>query len=183
MSFARRHHPNPVREQWDRAERWHARLGDAARTREVHVEDHGLVVLQHCWSMHDWLIKGLHSPTKHSREENRYAQADVEQLFQSPELRACRMMANAAKHLDLDPKMKAGCYDGTVVHEYDPRDGSRLTVLAAGQYELLELCAKCMDQIRTFVEAHGWEAHADRAVRTTHAAATNSTMAVLNSSR
>jgi hypothetical protein len=161
MTFARRHHPNPAREQWERTERWYARLRGAAVAREPHLEDYALVVLHHCWSMHDWLVKGLHKPTARGKAENLYTQADVEALFQSPELRACRLLANAAKHLDLDPKMKAGYYDGTIVREYHPRDGSRLTALAAGQYDLFDLCETCMLEVRRFLEVHGWDRPSD----------------------
>jgi hypothetical protein len=157
MTFARRHHPNPAREQWDRAERWLARLRVLVATRATGVEDFGLVVLHHCWSMHDWLVKGLRSPTDRSAAENRYTQAEVEGLFQTAELRACRLMANAAKHLDLDPKMNAGRYDGTIQREWAGSSGVNLIAIAGNEYELIELCTTCMAQIRHFLTVHGWD--------------------------
>jgi hypothetical protein len=159
MSFSRRHHPNPAREQWDRAERWLGRLLVASTGRGTDVEDYALVVLHYCWTMHDWLIKGLQKPSPRSASENLYAQAEVETLFQSHELRACHLLATAAKHLDFDPKKHTvGAFDGLVVHEWDyGTQGPRLTALAKGEYDLLTLCEECMAQVRCFLLTHGWQ--------------------------
>jgi hypothetical protein len=65
VTLARRQHPNPAREQWERTERWSARLQAAVRDgRAEDVEDFSLVVLHQCWSMHDWLVKALHTGSR-----------------------------------------------------------------------------------------------------------------------
>lgn len=159
MVLARRNHPNPVREQWRRTTRWHERL-QAANPRDA--EDFGLVVLHQCWTMHDWLIKSLHETTERSRVENRYSQHDVEQLFQSSELRFCRDLANGAKHLDLrgevedDPRMHP--LHAVVAREFDwsgDRPTTRATAFSdTATYDLRELCDACVDQLRAFLRQY-----------------------------
>ncbi len=154
----RRNHPNPVREQWARTLRWFRRL-ENAKGRDA--EDFALVVLQQCWAMQDWMKKSLHEVTETSRTENRYTQRDVEQLYQSIELRLCRDLANGSKHLDLNPE-PSGAADprldalhAVIGREFECGDdgpGTRATVFAAnGTHDLRELCAACVTQLREFL--------------------------------
>lgn len=147
MPVARREFREPWREQWARTERWYARL---LALQEGGTDDFALVVLQHCWAMHDWMIRS-----------KAFVQRDVEVLFQDPAMRLCRDVANGLKHLDLGkPGFDA---DFRVVRAYHPRfengeekPGSRSVVLAGGgAHDLVELCRTCMERIRAFIVASG----------------------------
>jgi hypothetical protein len=118
-----------------------------------------LVVLHHCWSLHDWLAKALRFPSPVSKSENNYTQVEVEALFQSPELQAARTLTNAAKHLDLTAK-PVGDLGAAIVQEWDYFEGSPKrspTALVDGeQHDLVALCDQCVGQVHAFLMAHGW---------------------------
>lgn len=154
MSWARIEHSRPFLEQWQRVQRWNARLQTLAQARTCVPDDlidHALAVLQNCFVMRDWLLVDFPS------------QPPVKDFFASTqELGLCRDIVNGSKHLRIkDPSLDPA---HRLHREYVPAplDGSRasgyeLTVAWGGNggtMDLLELTSRCVDQIAGFLKLH-----------------------------
>src|ERR1700686_3248977 len=154
MSFARTQQTNPTPEQWERALRWEQRLHRlaAAGAPPDDLLDHALVVLQHCFSMRDWLVNSGVG-----------RKPEVHKFFSTvPDLELCRDVVNGSKHLrvdhpSVDPKH-------LTVQEYVPGPvgaapgvGSsfRLLVLynqAQDRMDLMDFCTTCVHLVRGFLD-------------------------------
>lgn len=145
MNYLRNRGSNPVREQWERTLRWAARFAEP-NADEV---DFGLVLLQNCFALRDWLIASGRVPTN-----------DVATLFSSPALQLCRDIANGSKHLELH---SAGVdADHFLAREYVPGpvgggEASARSVIVADWVviDLRDLCARCLAEVRAFLEDRG----------------------------
>jgi len=97
MTFGRTSMRDPIREHWERIERWYERYSVAVEGHAEldYQEDLALVVLQNCHAARDWL---LHAEPA--------LKDDVLALFDSGELRVCASVANASKHFTLSVPRK-----------------------------------------------------------------------------
>lgn len=137
--------------QLARVRRWHQRIqglqsGRSEDDTDSSVLDYAYTFFQNCNHLADWISND--APDR---------RADVERLIRAtPELRICRDIANATKHLDLDrpPKMADGFADGV---EYVPWGGGAVSpfVIAGGEkYQLFDLVDRCMEAWERFADAH-----------------------------
>jgi hypothetical protein len=155
MSWARIEHPRPFLEQWQRVNRWYARLQALTQARTSGPDDlmdHALAVLQNCFVMRDWLL--VEFPTD----------PPVKEFFASTqELGLCRDIVNGSKHL----RIKTSSVDPAhrLHREYVPAsldrshpNGYELIVAWGGNGDtmhLLDLTSRCVDQIAGFLQLHG----------------------------
>ena len=145
MTLARRTFGSPAREQWERTERWYRRLHSP--TDDVHATvDYALVFFEQIVSLRDWLVRSREAP-----------QDAVEALFKEPDLRLCRDVANAAKHLDVSkPSVDSGAF---IAHEWvsDERGAELRVVTSSGNRDLVGLAMACYDHLRKFLIGQGWD--------------------------
>ncbi len=120
--------------------RWHARVLIAAQTGSPDLTDFIFVYFQSCHHLRDW----LHHTSKLSKTE-------VERFFsQTKELRLCRDIGNATKHLNIDRASIDANF--SIGWEYYPSEptGARLFLIADDKYDLVHLASRCLELLEQF---------------------------------
>src|SRR5580700_1751847 len=160
MTFGRNSMTSPMREHWERTERWFERFCDLVERRahgeridEEDVEDCALVVLQNCHAAEDWL--------QNQTKENALKKG-MRKVFACPHMELCKSVVTASKHFTLT---RTGQRRDGAMHPHENirffawlhvpnRPGRVVTapVLAlmveATYYQLDNFVLKCVESIR-----------------------------------
>ena len=148
---------NHIQERWARTDRWYRRFRHYLKVKNyphrdanvgpdlLTVEDYALAFLLECLSLRDWLKKC-----------SAFDEADVRELYRDDDLRLCRDVANALKHMT---PLRHPSVDAAVkIDRFGSPGGSGLVVtLSTGRsHDLVVLCQRCYERIRAFLETRGW---------------------------
>ena len=135
------HRNDGWRGQFNRVLRWHERLIASAANGTPDLEDFAFAFFQNCYHLREWIAQTSTVPA-----------ADLDALFaSSKELRLCRDICNGTKHLNISRPSIDGQF--SIAREYAPDEphGTRLFVVAGGDfYYLIDLAATCVAQWRSF---------------------------------